>query len=149
MAVAGLAAGAIKGYSEAKNAKEEAKLVRKQEKEQINERAREAKKLMSQQKSSFLKSGIYFNSGTPLDILNETYNFMNEDIEAIQYNSNTKVKNLMRQGRTAFFSSLLDGMAKGASSYASAGGFDNSSTTTSNIDKVKLSGGRINTADIV
>jgi len=122
MAVSGLASGVIKGYSNAKNAKAEAELVRQQEKEQINERAREAKKLMSQQKSSFLKAGVYFDSGTPLDILNETYNVMNEDIDAIRNDSNTKVKNLMRQGRTAFAASLIEGGKSGASSFFQAKG---------------------------
>lgn len=131
MAVAGLAAGAIKGYSEAKNAKDAAKLVRQQEKEQINERARQARKLMSQQKSSFLKSGIYFDSGTPLDVLNETYDFMNEDIQAIQNNSDTKVKNLMRQGRTAFYSSLLNGATSGVGSFIDLGGAGANSPATS------------------
>ncbi len=122
MAVAGVASGAIKGYSEAKNAKEEAELVRIQERDQINERARQAKKLMSQQKSSFLKSGVYFDSGTPLDILNETYDIMQEDISAIRADSDTKVKNLVRQGRTAFATSLLDGVKSGASSFFQTSG---------------------------
>ncbi len=122
MAVAGLASGAIKGYSDAKNAKEEAKLVRQQEKDQINERARQAKKLMSQQKSSYLKSGIYFDSGSPLDVLNETYDVMNEDINAIEKDANTKVKNLIRSGKTAFFTGLLGGAQSGANSYFQTSG---------------------------
>lgn len=122
MAVASLASGAIKGYSDAKNAKEEAKLVRQQEKDQINERARQAKKMMSQQKSSYLKSGIYFDSGTPLDILDETYDVMNEDINAIRTDSNTKVKNLIRSGKTAFATGLLGGVQSGANSYFQTSG---------------------------
>ena len=122
MAVAGMASGAIKGYSDLKNAKEEAELVRQQEKDQINERARQAKKLMSQQKSSFLKSGIYFDSGTPLDILDETYDVMQEDINAIRKDSNTKVGNLIRSGKTAFATGLLGGAQSGANSYFQASG---------------------------
>ena len=122
MAVAGMASGAIKGYSDMKNAKEEAELVRQQEKDKINERAREARKLMSQQKSSFLKSGIYFDSGSPLDIINETYDVMQQDINAIEKDSTTKVKNLMRSGKTAFFTGLLGGAQSGANSYFQASG---------------------------
>lgn len=122
MAVAGLASGAIKGYSDMKNAKEEAKAVRQQEKDRINERAREARKLMSQQKSSYLKSGIYFDSGSPLDIINETYDVMQQDINAIENDSNTKVKNLMRSGKTAFVSGILGGVQSGANSYFQASG---------------------------
>lgn len=122
MAVAGMASGTIKGYSDMKNAKEEARLVRQQEKDQINERARQAKKLMSQQKSSFFKSGIYFDSGTPLNILDETYDVMNEDINAIQQDSNLKVKNLIRAGKTAFATSLLSGGASGANSFFQTNG---------------------------
>lgn len=122
MAVAGLASGAVKGYSDAKNAKEEAELIRQQEKDQINERARQAKKLMSQQKSSYLKSGIYFDSGTPLDVLDETYEVMNQDINAIEKDANTKVKNLMRSGKTGFATALLGGAQSGANSYFQTSG---------------------------
>ena len=126
MAVASLASGAVEGYSNAKNAKEEAKVIQKQTKDQINSRAREARKLMNEQKTSFLKSGIYFNSGTAADVIDETYNVMQEDIQAMATDSETKVKNLVRQGRTGFFTSLLSGAKSGANSFFQSGGAMNS-----------------------
>lgn len=122
MAVAGLASGAVQGYSNAKNAKAEAKLIRQQERDQINERARQAIKLMNQQKTSYLKAGVYFDNGSAADVIDETYDVMNEDIASIRADSNTKVNNLIRQGRTAFASSLLGGAQQGAQSFFQTSG---------------------------
>ena len=129
MAVAALASGVAQGYSNAKNAHEEAKATQKQTKDQINVRAREARKLMNQQKTSFLKSGVYFNSGTAADVIDETYNVMQEDIQAMATDSETRVKNLIRQGRTSFFSSLLGGASSGANAFYQSGGTINSSNS--------------------
>lgn len=122
LAVSALGSGIVQGISSAKNAKEEAKALQSQAQEQINERAKSAKKLMQQQKTSFLKSGIYFDSPTPTDIINETYNTYSDDINTLKKDTNTKVNNLMRQGKTAFFSSLLQGSANAAMSYFMTGG---------------------------
>ena len=117
MAVAALGSGIVQGISNAKNAKSEAKAVQEQAITQMNERARQARKLMSQQKTSFLKSGVYFDSGSPLGVINETYDVMSKDIKAMAKDTNTKVNNLMRQGKTAFFGSILEGVANGAMSF--------------------------------
>ncbi len=122
MAVASVASGLVQGISNAKNAKSEAQAVQESTKEQINERAKTAKKLMQQQKTSFLKSGVYFDSGTPVDIINETYDTSVEDINTMIKDSDTKVNNLMRQGKTAFWGSLLQGVANGSMSYFMGGG---------------------------
>lgn len=117
LAVTALGSGIVQGISSAKNAKSEAKAVLENAQVQMNERAREARKLMSQQKTSYLKSGIYFNTGSPVDIINETYNVMDKDIKAMQKDADIKVNNLMRQGKTAFFNSILEGVANGAMSF--------------------------------
>lgn len=119
LAVAGLASGVVKGIASAKNAKEEAKTAKKAAELEINERARQAAKLMSQQKNSFLKSGVYFN-GTPQAVIDETYDYMQQDISTMKDNANTNLKNLARQGRTAFATSILDGATTGASLFLSA-----------------------------
>lgn len=121
MAVAALGSGIVQGISSIKNANAEADAIRKQAEEQISERARQAKKLMQQQKTSFLKSGIYFDSGTPLAVIDETYDFMKKDVNAIANDSNTKINNLMRQGKTAFFGSMLEGFAQAGLSYFTGG----------------------------
>lgn len=122
MAVAALGSGIAQGISSVKNSKNEANAVREQAVEQMKERSRQAKKLMQQQKTSFLKSGVYFDSGSPLAVINETYDFMQEDVNAIAKDSNTKIKNLTRQGKTAFFNSALEGVANAAMSYFMGGG---------------------------
>lgn len=138
MAVTALAGGVTKAVSGMKNVKAEAKLAKKQAEEQINERAREAAKLMSQQKSSFLKGGVYFD-GTPEQVIGETYDFMNQDIDALKNNANTNIKNIMRQGRTAFVTSLLDSVTAGLGGFltgmkatGSGGGNENNSNNNSN-----------------
>ena len=117
MAVAALGSGIVQGISEAKNAKSEAESVVEQLKAQATERSRQAKKLMQQQKTSFLKSGVYFDSGSPLAVIDETYDFMNQDINAMQKDADSKITNLMRQGKTAFFGSLLESAANAGMAY--------------------------------
>lgn len=121
MAVAGLASGVAKGIGELKNKNEEAKTQQRASQQEINERIREATKLMSQQKNSFLKGGVYFE-GTPEAIVNETYDFMKRDVDVMKDNANTQLKKLAREGRTAFATSILEGIASGAMGYANAGG---------------------------
>ena len=114
LAVASLGAGVAQGISSVKNAASEAQSAKETADDQIAERAKQAKKLMQQQKTSFLKSGVYFDSGSPLAVINETYDTMQDDINAIADDADSTIKNLERQGKTAFFSSLLSGLATGA-----------------------------------
>lgn len=120
LAVAGLTSGVVPGITSMRNAKAEAKAIQKQATAQINERAKQARLLMSKQKTSFLKGGVYFDSGTPNEVINETYDTMQSDISDIAKDSDTKASNYIRQGKTAFFTSLIDGIVKGAMGYAGA-----------------------------
>lgn len=120
LAVTALGSGIAQGISAAKNAKAESKAIAQSTTEQINERARQAKKLMQQQKTSFLKSGVYFDSGSPLDVINETYEFMDNDIKTMANDANKQIKNLMRQGKTTFASSIIGSVANAAMSYFGA-----------------------------
>lgn len=120
MAVAALGAGVMSGISTVKSAKAQAKAVEQQTQEKINERARTAKKLMSQQKTSFLKSGVYFN-GTPEDVINETYNTSITDINTLKNNALTNIKNLQSQANAGFTTSIIKGVASAAFGLAGAG----------------------------
>lgn len=124
LAVTALGSGIVQGISNAKNAKEEVKALQESTQAQINERARNAKKLMSQQKTSFLKSGVYF-TGSPQDIINETYETYQKDIGDMIKDAEKKSDNLMRQGKTAFYSSLLEGVANAGMGYFMGGGSKN------------------------
>ena len=117
LAVASLGSGLVQGISSVKNAKAEAQSAKETAEDKISERAKQAKKLMQQQKTSFLKSGVYFDSGSPLAVINETYDTMQEDINAIADDANSNIKNLNRQGKTAFYTSLLQGITDAATSY--------------------------------
>jgi hypothetical protein len=145
MAVAALGSGIVQGISNAKNAKSEAEAVAQQLQAQAGERARQAKKLMQQQKTSFLKSGVYFDSGSPLAVLDETFDTMNKDINDMSKDANAKINNLMRQGKTAFYSSIVEGIGNAALGYFMGGGkglssiLGKSSTTTVGSLKSKLS----------
>lgn len=132
MAVAGLASGVAKGIGNMKNAKDEAKLAKKAAEQEINERARQAAKLMSQQKNSFLKGGVYFD-GTPEAVINETYDYMQKDIGTMQQNANTKIKNLINGGRVGFATSILDGITGGAMGFFNAGGSFGGSSNNTNL----------------
>lgn len=144
LAVSALGSGIVQGISSMKNARAEEKALKEATVAQVNERAKQAKKLMQEQKTSFLKGGVYFDSGSPVDIINETYDTYKQDIGDMIKDTETKSKNLIRQGRTAFYSSLLEGVANAGMSYfmgtkgltALKGG---SSTTTAGSFASKLS----------
>jgi hypothetical protein len=145
MAVASIGSGIVQGISQAKDVKAQANAINKQAEEQIAERARQAKKLMQQQKTSFLKGGVYFDSGSPLSVIDETYDFMKKDVNAMAKDANTKSKNLVRQGKTAFFNSILQGVANGAMAYFLGGGSAGSMTKIGNTIKGSKIGGAVRT----
>ena len=121
MAAAGLASGVAKGVKELRNKNAEAKVQKQKAELEIKERVRKAAKLMSKQKNSFLKGGVYFE-GTPEAIIDETYDYMNTDVGIMKQNANNTLKKLAREGRTAFATSILEGIASGAMGFANAGG---------------------------
>lgn len=105
-------------YNYIKENKSQAKEIAAQAQEQADARARRAKTLMNQQKTSFLKGGVYFDSGTPVDIIEETYDTAMEDIQAINKDSLSAQKKLIRAGRTAFFSFMIDPAKNDGTNYA-------------------------------
>lgn len=146
MAVAAMGAGVAQGISERKNAKAEAEALEASAAAQVDERARNAKKLMSQQKTSFLKSGVYF-SGSPQDIINETYMTYQKDLSDMLKDTGIKTKNLTRAGKTAFYSSLLKGISNAASSFMGAyGGSAGSAAGSSASIGSKIANSKIGTS---
>ena len=105
-------------YNYIKENKSQAKEIAAQAQEQADARARKAKTLMNQQKTSFLKGGVYFDSGTPVDVIEETYDTAMEDIQAINKDSLSAQKKLIRAGRTAFFSFMIDPAKNDGTNYA-------------------------------
>lgn len=135
-------------YNYIKENKSQAKEIAAQAQEQADARARKAKTLMNQQKTSFLKGGVYFDSGTPVDVVEETYDTAMEDIQAINKDSLSAQKKLIRAGRTAFFSFMIDPAKNNGADIA--GSFYNqfssknnsfsSSADNTNVSSIKMSG---------
>lgn len=125
---------AFSTFSYIKEQKSQAKEIAEQAQEQANERAKKAKYAMQEQKTSFLKSGVYFDSGSPLDVINETYNTMNEDINAINKDSVKQQQKLLRAGRTAFWSFALDPLGNNGGQFANNiyQGFQNNNNASFN-----------------
>lgn len=98
--------------------KKQAEEIARQAQEQADERAKKAKAVMQQQKSSFLKGGVYFDSGSPVSVIDETYDTAMQDISAIEKDSLTQQAKLIRAGKTAFYSFLIDPVGNNGSQLA-------------------------------
>lgn len=79
------------------------------------ERSRQIAKLGSQQKTSFLQSGVTLQ-GTPMNVLSDTYKTGREDIDLLKKNYEAKTGSLIAQanqslktGRSSYQQSLLSG----------------------------------------
>lgn len=104
LAIAGLqVAKAVGDYNQSKS---QARQIREQSKQAAKARAQEIRALAAEQRASYLASGLELE-GTPMSVINDTYNTGLEDITAIGTSAKTQMKNTLRQGR----SSLLGGFA--------------------------------------
>lgn len=83
-------------------------------------KAKEIAKKAAVQKVSFLNSGLTLE-GTPMNVIESTFNTGLEDINLITSNYNAKAKSQMSAGRTAALSSLASGFS-GASIGGDMGG---------------------------
>ena len=99
--------------------KKQAEEIARQAQEQADERAKKAKAAMQQQKSSFLKGGVYFDSGSPVSVIDETYDTAMQDIAAIEKDSLTQQGKLIRAGKTAFYSFLINPLGNNGGQIAS------------------------------
>lgn len=123
--------------------KKQAKEIAYQAQEQADDRARQAKKLMSQQKTSFLKGGVYFNDGSANDVIGETYDTAMRDISAINRDSITNQKRLIRSSQTAALTYLIDPVKNNGGDYANRiyQGFANNNNSSARKNTIKVSGG--------
>lgn len=111
LAITGLqVAKAVSDYNQSKS---QARAIREQGKQAAAARAQEIRALAAEQRVSYLASGLELE-GTPTSVINDTYNTGLEDIKAINSNTRTQMKNVLKQGQA----SLLGGLASaGASLY--------------------------------
>lgn len=107
-ALASLVGNGVSTYQNISENKKQTKEIAQQYQEKIDARAREAKTLMSKQKTSFLKGGVYFDTGSANAIINETYNTYQKDLEAINLDSAIAQNRLVRAGKTAFWNYIVN-----------------------------------------
>ena len=133
----------VSTYSYIKENKNQANEIAYQAQQQADERARQAKKLMSQQKTSFLKGGVYFNDGSARNVINVTYDTAKRNIQEINRDSITNQKKLIRSSRTAFLTHLIDPVNNNGGDYASRiyQGFANNTNKKSYKTGTRVSGG--------
>ncbi len=144
-AIASMVTNTISTYQTIRESRKQAKEISQQYQQKADARAREARTLMSQQKTSFLKGGVYFDTGSPNSVINETYNIYQQDLNAMNLDSTIAQKRLIRQGNTAFWNYVADPLGDNGKSAlsgifqqtnsSSASSYGSNSTTT------KMSGG--------
>lgn len=81
------------------NAQSQADAAVKQGNLQMAEKAKQVRYATARQNVSFLNSGLSLE-GTPMDVINETFDTGIKDIQAIGANANAQSKNIIGQART-------------------------------------------------
>lgn len=115
-AIASLVGNTVSTYQNIKENKKQAKEIAQQYQEKADARAREAKALMSQQKTSFLKGGVYFDTGSANEVINETYGTYQKDLQAMNLDSTIAQNRLIRSGKTAFWNYLANPLGSSGTS---------------------------------
>ena len=144
-AIASLVGNTVSTVQNIRENKKQANEVAAQYQAKANARAREAKELMQRQKTSFLKGGVFFDTGSANAVINETYDTYKQDIADMNLDSNISQGRLIRAGKTAFWNYLANPM--GGSGMDSLGKIFQDSGTTKNPASTtgktgtKLSGG--------
>jgi len=99
------------GVAAQERSEKQAEAIALEGKIKANERAKQVRRLASQQKVSFLSSGIALTGeGTPMSVLGETFQFGAEDIDLITQNYQTQVENVLSRGRSEFLTGLGQGI---------------------------------------
>ena len=109
----GGALGLGKGLFESAQIGRKADVLKEQVQFKAGERARQAGKLMARQKVSFMKSGVNL-AGSPLQVIEETGAFAQEDVRQIFRTGDIQARNLRRTGQAAIFQGLGQGLMSGA-----------------------------------
>lgn len=93
---------------------QEKKEVQRQAQADADERMRKAQKQMQEQKTSFLKGGVGFDSASANSVINETYTFAKKDVKDINRDSKMKQRNYRLGNMLAIVTGTSDA-AKAAS----------------------------------
>lgn len=120
----------LKGASEMSQSRREAKAIIAEGNIAASNKAKEVARKAASQQVSFLNSGLTLE-GTPMNIIDSTFNTGLEDINQTLSNYNTAAKNKISGGRTAFIGSLASGFT-GASIAPSIGSWGDIGSTIFN-----------------
>lgn len=92
-------------------------------------KAKEIQARAASQKTSFLNSGLMLE-GTPMNVIESTFNTGAEDLGNLARNYNTAAKNAISKGRSQAISSLVGSFASAGTTFAGAGGFSSAASST-------------------
>lgn len=108
--IAFVALSVVKGATEMSAARNEAKATIAEGNIAAGNKAKQVAAAAATQRVSFLQSGLTLE-GTPMNIIESTFNTGIKDINQIRSNYDHRAKNQITAGRTAFISSLASGFA--------------------------------------
>ena len=108
----GLGLGAVNGMMGVESAEDEANDIVREGSLQAEKRRNIAIAQASQQKVSFLSSGLSLE-GTPMQVISSTLQTGKSDVNQIIQNYNTKSSNIMSQARSQAIGSMITGTMTG------------------------------------
>lgn len=108
LAVASIGSTVLKGIGDYNQSKSNARAYGVQAGIQARNRAQDIQALASVQQMSFLNAGVEL-TGTPANVINDTYNTGFKDLDAIKAGFQTQLRNSLVQGRSSLLGNL--GMA--------------------------------------
>lgn len=119
----------LQAASQISNANKQAKATIEQGNIALANKQKDIMRLAGSQQNSFLSSGLTLE-GTPLNVIDSTFNSGITDLSQLSKNYNTTARNQISAGRTAALGSLTEGLGMAAF----AGGFGSSPTDLNNVD---------------
>lgn len=115
MAALQVGGGLLSASSSARQGKKQAEALIEQGNLAAGQKAKQVSKAAASQKVSFLNSGLMLE-GTPMNVIESTFNTGLEDINQISTNANRAAKNAVSAARTQAISSIVSGFGSAAMS---------------------------------
>lgn len=129
---------ALQAVGSIQQSKAQAKAVVQQANINMQNKAKETMLKAARVQSSFLTSGLTLE-GTPMAVIEDTFNTGLQDLNQIRSNANTEAKNIISAGRSEALGKLASGFSgMDFGSMASSGSFN---SITSNLPVGKYGGG--------
>lgn len=107
--VASAGMSVVKGMEQNKQAKKQAMKAEEQANIQANQELKRANTAARIQKMQFIKGGVGAITGSPLLVMEETYNQGNENAANIRKSGASQAEMLRAQGKSALMGGIMDG----------------------------------------